>query len=196
MNTAQDIIDVISRYADFVTGVSPFEPAVEDTTEDLLALHTLLKGFSAPKDQIPDRGVIGLLSDLCVDVDAELHKRLTKDKAQLGDYEVERTYASYNETWDHARCVEEIAIHALVDENGQIPDSPVEAANTVANAIVSSAGIRYWKVKTGDKFGVDLRKFRDRGTQTSPAGVIVRRAQVQRADPGIPEKKGTPSPDA
>ncbi len=196
MNTTWDLTMIVNDWFDTVCGVSPFEPSTDDTTEHLLALHNALKGYSAPKDEIPDRGLIGALQDLCVDVDAELHKRLTKDKVQLGDFELERTWASYSETWDHARCVEEIAIHALVDENGQIPGSPVEAANTVANAIVESAGIRYWKVKTGDKFGVDLRKFRDRGTQTSPAGVIVRKAQVQRPDPGIPEKKGTPSPDA
>ncbi len=182
MSTAQDIHDVITRYRDFVTGVSPFAPSEHDTTEDLLALHALLKGFSAPKDEVPDRGVVGLLNDLCVDVDSALHARLDKDKVQLGDYEVERKPPSYSSTWDHARCVEEIAIHALVDENGQIPDSPLEAANTVANAIVTSAGISYWRVTAGDKLGVDLRKFRDRGVQTSPAGVILRKKKPEIPD--------------
>ncbi len=186
MNTAQDVTDIITRFRDFVTGVSPFAASEHDTTEDILALDTLLNGFSAPKDQIPDRGVIGLLRDLHVDVSAELHKRLEKDKVQLGDYELERKGPSYSNTWDHARCVEEIAIHALVDENGQIPESPLEAANTVANAIVTSAGISYWRVTAGDKFGVDLRKFRDRGVQTSPAGVIVRKKQGQPREPGAP----------
>ncbi len=223
MNTAQDVTDIITRFKDFVTGVSPFAASEHDTTEDLLALDTLLNGFSAPKDEIPDRGVIGLLRDLHVDVSGELHKRLEKDKVQLGDYELERKGPSYSNTWDHARAAEEVSIAALVDENGELRhESPVEAANTVANAILKTAGISYWRVTAGDQLGTDLRKFRDRGIQTSPAGVIVRKAKgeppappgqsdpllgdttdtkgrkpgapVLRPDPGIPEKKGTPSP--
>ncbi len=182
MNTAQDIFDVITRYRDFVIGVSPFEPTADDSTEDLLALHPLLKGFSAPKDEVPDRGVVGLLSDLCVDVDAALHARLTKDKVQLGDYELERKGPSYSNTWDHARAAEEVSIAALVDENGELRhDSPVEAANTVANAILKTAGISYWRVTAGDQLGTDLRKFRDRGVQTSPAGVLVRKRRGEVA---------------
>lgn len=180
--SAQDIFDVIVRYRDFVTGVSPYEPETSDSTEDLLALHTLLKGFSAPKDQVPDRGVIGALQDLCVDVDAALHARLEKDKIQLGDYEVERKGPSYSNTWDLPRAVEEVAIAALVDENGELPDSPVVAANTVANAILKCSGISYMRVTAGDTYGVDLRKFRDRGVQTAPAGVIVRKRQGEVTD--------------
>ena len=183
MSTAQDITDVIRRYADFVTGVSPFDPSEADTVEDLLALHVALVGFSAPKDQVPDRGVAGLLKDLCVDVDAALHARLDKDKSQLGDYELERKGPSYSNTWDHARAAEEVSIAALVTEDGELKhSSPVEAANTVANAILKSAGISYWRVTAGDQLGVDLRKFRDRGIQTAPAGVVVRKRQPEVSD--------------
>ena len=180
MSTAQDITDIIGRFSDFVVGVSPFAPTEDDSVEDLLALHVALVGFSAPKDQIPDRGIAGLLKDLCVDVDAALHARLDKDKCELGDYQLERKGPSYSNTWDHARAAEEVSIAALVTEDGELRhSSPVEAANTVANAILKSAGISYWRVTAGDQFGVDLRKFRDRGVQTSPAGVIVRKRQSE-----------------
>lgn len=178
--SAQDVQDIIRRFGDFVVGVSPFSPSTDDSIEDLLALHVALVGFSAPKDQVPDRGVAGLLKDLCVDVDAALHARLDKDKSTVGDYELERKGPSYTNTWDHARAAEEVSIAALVDENGELrSSSPVEAANTVANAILKSAGISYWRVTAGDQFGVDLRKFRERGSQTSPAGVLVRKRQTE-----------------
>lgn len=180
--SAHDVIAVIRRFGDFAIGVSPFTAEEGDTVDELLELDVLLNGFSAPKDQIPDRGVIGLLKDLRTDVSAALHARLEKDKVQLGDYEVERKPPSYNSTWDLPRAVEEVAIAALVDENGQLPDCPVEAANTVANAILKCSGISYMRVTAGDSYGVDLRKFRDRGVQTSPAGVIVRKRQSEITD--------------
>ncbi len=199
MNThsAQDILKIVERVSEYLTESAEFSASTEDTNEDLVALHTALIGFSAPKDQIPNRGLVGLLRDVCTDVDTALHSRLEADKQEVAGYELERKGPSYSNSWDHVRAAEEVAIAALVTEDGELKsDSPIQAANTVANAILSAGHIDYWRVTAGDKLGVDLRKFRDRGQLTSPAGVIVRRTKVEvtRPDPGIPEKAGTPSP--
>lgn len=179
-HTALDILAIVQRVTDYLKELGPYTPTKEDIDEDLVALHAALVGFSAPKEQIPDRGLAGLLRDVCVDIDSALHARLESDKVELAGYEIERKGPSYTNTWDHPRAVEEVAIAALVTEDGELKsDSPVEAANTVANAILKAGAISYWRVTEGDKIGVNLRKFRDRGHMTSPAGVIVRRSTVE-----------------
>ncbi len=178
-HTARDILKVVERVTGFLTEAPEFSASKEDTDEDLVALHAALVGFSAPRDQIPDRGLAGLLKDLCVDVDTALHARLESDRQEIAGYELERKGPSYSNTWDIPLAVEEVAIAALITEDGEIKhSSPIEAANTVANALLKTAGISYMRVTEGDKLGVDLRKFRDRGQMTSPAGVIVRRTKV------------------
>ncbi len=178
-HSANDILAIVQRVTDFLTEAPAYTPSSEDSVEDLVALHAALVGFSAPRDQIPDRGLAGLLRDVCVDVDTALHARLESDRQEISGYELERKGPSYSNSWDIPLAIEEVAIAALVTEDGEIKhSSPIEAANTVANALLKTAGISYMRVTEGDKLGVDLRKFRDRGQMTSPAGVIVRRTKV------------------
>ncbi len=178
-HTANDILKIVQRVTDYLTEVGTFNASSEDTNEDLVNLRTAIKGWSAPRDQQPNRGLVGLLSDICQDVDGALHERVESDRSEIAGFELERKGPSYSNTWDHPLAAQEVAIAALVDENGEVRhDSPIEAANSVANAILKAGGISYWRVTEGDKLGVDLRKFRDRGQLTSPAGVIVRRTKV------------------
>ncbi len=178
-HSANDILKIVQRVTDYLTEVGTFAPSKDDTNEELAQLHAAIKGWSAPRDQVPNRGLIGLLADVCQDVDGALHARVSADKSVVGDYELERTWANYSETWDNELAMAEITLAAIYDDTGEIPAPEVlDAANRVANAVINSAGIRYWKVKEGDKRGVDLRKFRERGEQTSPAGVILRRTKV------------------
>ena len=184
-HSAHDILTIIKRMTEYLADVGPpFYASDEDTNEELTKLLTAIQGWSAPRGEIPNRGLVGLLRDLGTDVGAALHARVDADKSEIGGFELERKWPSYNQTWDHARAAEEVAIAALIDENGAMPESPIDAANTVANAILSAGHVDYWRVTAGDKLGVDLRKFRERGEQTSPAGVILRRAKTVAAAPG------------
>ncbi len=177
-HTANDILHIVKRVSDYLTTLEEaggWRPTDHDTDEELVHLHAALVGISVPRDAEPSKGLSGLLRTLCGDVDTALHARLAKDKVEIAGFEVERKGPSYSNSWDLPRAVEEVAIAALVTADGEIKHtSPIEAANTVANAILQTSGISYMRVTEGDKFGVDLRKFRDRGVQTSPAGVIVR----------------------
>ncbi len=189
-HTATDLLKIVRRVGEYLSEASPWSPSEHDSDADLVELHTALVGFSAPRDQTPDRGLAGILRDLCQDVDGALHDRMQKDKVDIDGFHLERKGPSYSNTWDLPRAVEEVAIAALVDENGEIKhDSPLEASNTVANAILQCAGISYMRVTEGDKLGVDLRKFRERGECTSPAGVIIR---GPRADPAVPAGQSDP----
>lgn len=178
--TAHDIESVLRRVAEFMDEALPFS-ATEETDEELISLRVLVKGYSVPKGE-PAGGLIEALRELCIGVDAELNQRMSAQVSQVGEYEVEKTPPSYKSTWDHisaAEAVSERAFTSLVErKDGEIPGA-VETAQTVANALVTAAGISYWRVTEGDKRGLDLRKFKQStGDLTKPAGIILRKRQT------------------
>ncbi len=162
-HTANDMLHIVKRVGDYLDEAVPWETEDHDTDEELVKLHVAITELRA------------LLKNLCQNVDTALHNNMTKDREEIAGYQIERRGPSYHNTWDVPLALQEVSIAALVSEDGEIRhESPIEAANTVANAILKTAGISYMRVMEGDKLGIDLRKFRDRGQMTSPAGVILR----------------------
>jgi hypothetical protein len=178
-HTAHDLTAVINRVASFLDeGVLPYAPMEEDTTPELLALRVALKGVNTPRGE-PSGGLIEALKELCIGLEAELNLRMDKEITEVGDFVVERKPAKYRSTWDHVGAVSEVATKAVFEEavrmDGELPNA-ARAATVVANAVLATAGIQYWRVSEGDRLGYPLRKFKHAtGEMSSPAGVTVRR---------------------
>lgn len=142
-----NIVDHMKRY---LTGITPYRQDLDETDPDrwsdtdIVTLLVALKG-----DGREDAGgLVGALQGIARDLELELAKRMPRNEAQVGPWNVIKRGSSGTVKYDGARVASAVANRVaetmIFDEDGTLldePPHPRDVAEEVAKAIARVANL-------------------------------------------------------